>query len=200
MNIYQKLSKARLAIQKKELKKSGRNAFSKYDYFELKDFLPEVNILFNELGLCGVVSFTDKLATLTLYDSESEGKIEFTSPMEKASLKGCHDIQNLGAVETYQRRYLYMTALEIVEYDVLDENTGNENVSPKQKHQNNNQSQFDPNETLTNYNKAMKNANDLETIERYWKSVNEKLLNYPDQLAKAKDYYEYKKEEIKNKE
>jgi hypothetical protein len=40
--------------------------------------------------------------------------------MAKAELKGAHPIQNLGAVETYQRRYLWMTAMEIVEHDILD--------------------------------------------------------------------------------
>ncbi|HHE3654156.1 TPA: ERF family protein [Pasteurella multocida] len=133
MSIYKKLAQARVKLQEKELKKSGCNSFSKYDYFELKDFLPEVNRIFNELGLCSVVSFTEQLATLTIYDVDSEAKIEFTSPMKEANLKGCHEIQNLGAVETYQRRYLYMLALEIVEGDVLDENTGDENVTPKQK-------------------------------------------------------------------
>jgi hypothetical protein len=40
--------------------------------------------------------------------------------MAEANLKGTHPIQNLGAVETYSRRYLYVTALEIVEHDALD--------------------------------------------------------------------------------
>jgi hypothetical protein len=40
--------------------------------------------------------------------------------MSEASLKGCHPVQNLGAVETYVRRYLWVTALEIVEHDGLD--------------------------------------------------------------------------------
>ena len=35
-------------------------------------------------------------------------------------LKGCHPIQNLGAVQTYIRRYLWVTAMEIVEHDALD--------------------------------------------------------------------------------
>nr|WP_314739943.1 ERF family protein [uncultured Haemophilus sp.] len=131
MSIYSKLAQARVRLQEKGLAKSGKNSYSKYTYFELGDFLPEINRIFAELGLCSVVSFTKELATLTLYDSESDGKIEFTSPMAKAELKGCHEIQNLGAVETYQRRYLYMTALEIVEGDLLDENTGNEKTTPK---------------------------------------------------------------------
>ena len=133
MSIYTKLAKARVQLQEKGLAKSGKNTFSKYTYFELGDFLPEINRIFAEQGLCGVISFTHELATLTIYDSESDGKIEFTSPMAKAELKGCHEIQNLGAVETYQRRYLYMTALEIVEGDLLDENTGNTATTPKPK-------------------------------------------------------------------
>jgi hypothetical protein len=40
--------------------------------------------------------------------------------MADANLKGCHPIQNLGAVETYTRRYLWVSAMEIVEHDALD--------------------------------------------------------------------------------
>jgi hypothetical protein len=46
--------------------------------------------------------------------------IVIASPMAGAELKGAHPIQNLGAVETYQRRYLWMTAMEIVEHDAID--------------------------------------------------------------------------------
>jgi hypothetical protein len=49
--------------------------------------------------------------------------------MKEANLKGCHAIQNLGAVETYTRRYLWVTALEIVEHDVLDATTGNDKTN-----------------------------------------------------------------------
>ena len=57
---------------------------------------------------------------MTLFDIDDGSKIEFTSPMGSAQLKGCHEVQNIGAVETYQRRYLYVTALAIVEHDALD--------------------------------------------------------------------------------
>jgi hypothetical protein len=40
--------------------------------------------------------------------------------MREANLKGTHPIQNLGAVETYSRRYLYTIAFDIVESDTLD--------------------------------------------------------------------------------
>lgn len=121
-NICQKLMEARLRLQNTKLEKSGHNKFAGYKYFELGDFLPTVQNIFNELGLCGIVSYTHELATLTITDGKSS--IVITSPMGSASLKGCHEVQNIGAVETYQRRYLWVTALEIVEHDVLDATTG----------------------------------------------------------------------------
>ena len=120
MNVYSKLNVARIKLQNTELTKSGHNKFAGYKYFELGDFLPAINEIFNEVGLCGVISFGSDLATLTIASVDDGSKIEITSPMAEAQLKGCHPIQNLGAVETYTRRYLWVTAMEIVEHDALD--------------------------------------------------------------------------------
>lgn len=121
MNVYEKLQKARIELQSTKMKKSGHNKFAGYQYFELGDFLPEINKLFAELKLCSTVSFGKDLAELKIVNMEKPDEvITFTSPMAEANLKGCHPIQNLGAVETYSRRYLYVTALEIVEHDALD--------------------------------------------------------------------------------
>lgn len=119
-SVYAKLQRSRMRLQAAPLKKSGHNKFAGYQYFELGDFLPTINKIFHEEGLCSIVSFTSSLATLQIVDVENGGIITFTSPMAEANLKGCHPIQNLGAVETYSRRYLYVTALEIVEHDALD--------------------------------------------------------------------------------
>lgn len=120
MSVHKKLMQARLRLQQAELKKSGHNKFAGYFYFELGDFLPTTQEIFHELGLCGVVSFTAEVASLTVVDTDGGGQIVFTSPMGSANLKGCHEVQNIGAVETYQRRYLWGTAMEIVEHDALD--------------------------------------------------------------------------------
>lgn len=122
--VYAKLQKARMKLQAAPIKKSGHNKFADYQYFELGDFLPTINEIFNELGLCSVISFDKELATLRIIDTDNGGSITFTSPMADAKLSGCHPIQNLGAVETYSRRYLYVSALEIVEHDSLDATTG----------------------------------------------------------------------------
>jgi len=120
MSVHKKLMAARVALQAKSIKKSGQNTFSKYSYFELGDFLPAIQTIFNEVGICGVISYTKELATLTITDVSDGTVVVITSPMAEANLKGNHEIQNLGAVETYQRRYLWMTAMEIVEHDILD--------------------------------------------------------------------------------
>ena len=126
MKIHKKLMQARIELQRKELNKSGHNKFANYKYFELSDFLNEIQQIFNNLNLCSVVSFSKEYATLTIFDCDSDESIVFTSPMADANLKGTHPIQNLGAVETYSRRYLYVTALEIVEHDALDATTGSD--------------------------------------------------------------------------
>jgi len=125
MSVYKKLQEARIELQSKPLKKSGKNKFAGFEYFELGDFLPTIQTIFTEKGLCGTITFYTDLAILTIVDVDKpEDKIEFKSPMSTAELKGCHAIQNLGAVQTYLRRYLWVAAMEIVEHDSLDAITG----------------------------------------------------------------------------
>jgi hypothetical protein len=144
MSVYKKLQEARVRLQKTQLTKSGHNAYSNYYYFELGDFMPTVQELFNELGLCGIVSFTKEEAILKIIDIDDSSSETITSPMGSAALKGCHEVQNIGATETYQRRYLWMAAMEIVENDILDatdltQNSGqNEKPVKQQQSKNNN--------------------------------------------------------------
>jgi len=126
LNVLKKLIDSRVALQHKSLNKSGHNKFAGYKYFELADFLPTVQQIFQEKGLVDVISFTETLATMIVFDIEDGSSVSFTSPMGSANLKGCHEVQNIGAVESYQRRYLYTTALAIVENDVLDAVTGDD--------------------------------------------------------------------------
>lgn len=120
-NIYQRLNDARTEFHSMKLKKTGHNKFAGYSYFELGDFLVPALQVFEAHGLCAQVSFTADYATLRIVNTDVPAEvIEFSSPMAEAQLKGCHPIQNLGAVQTYQRRYLWVAALEIVEHDALD--------------------------------------------------------------------------------
>jgi hypothetical protein len=131
MSVYKKLQEARIQLQNTKLNKSGKNKFAGYEYFELGDFLPQIQNICQKNGLCGMVSFTAETAYLTIHETEGDGFVTFTSPMSSAALKGCHDVQNLGAVQTYLRRYLWTNAFEIVEHDALDATTGG--VEPVKK-------------------------------------------------------------------
>ena len=120
MSIYGKLAAARADFHSRKIEKTGHNKFAGYSYFELADFLiPGMDCL-GKQGLVPVVSFNASEATLTVFDVKSEQTIVITSPMSSAALKGCHDVQNLGAVQTYLRRYLWTALLEIVEHDAVD--------------------------------------------------------------------------------
>ena len=131
MNVYHKLNAARHKFHNVQLKKSGHNKFAGYKYFELGDFIiPALNI-FDEVGLASIISFSKEYADMRIINVEKpEEVITISSPMSTAALKGCHEVQNLGAVQTYLRRYLWVAALEIVEHDALDATTGAKGTAP----------------------------------------------------------------------
>lgn len=133
-SVYTKLNTCRKMFKDAKVKKSGHNAFAGYDYFELDDILNAVIEICNKVGAVTIVNFTNECATLTFTDCDSGQSIVFTSPMASASLKGCHEVQNLGAVESYIKRYLYQNCFEIAEPDACDR-TMNPNEKPVQKKQ-----------------------------------------------------------------
>ena len=131
MNVYTKLNHARERFHSRQLKKSGHNKFANYYYFELGDFVIPALEIFKDVGLTSVISFTKDYADMRIVNTDKpEEVITITSPMSTAALKGCHDVQNLGAVQTYLRRYLWVAALEIVEHDALDATTGRKGDAP----------------------------------------------------------------------
>ena len=171
MSVFKKLSKARVMLQQVEMTKSGNNKFAGYKYFELADFMPHINRIFDELGLVGVVSYTNELATLNIYDIDGGEPIVITSPMAEATLKGYHPVQNLGAAETYQRRYLWVTALEIAEHDALDSSEPVKQVD------------------LTDFQSALESATDLNNLREIWNTIpkeHHKALKETAALIKAR--------------
>lgn len=89
MSVYKKLMQARIRLQKTELKKSGHNKFAGFHYFELGDFLPAIQSIFAEVGLCGVVSYATDYAYLKIYDVDSPSDvIVVMSPMAELVLMG----------------------------------------------------------------------------------------------------------------
>ena len=140
-NVYQKLLEARVLFMEEDVKKSGKNMKMSYKYFELQDIVPVALPIFQKVGLVPIVNFTNEVATMTLVNVDAPNEfIYFNSPMRdiepiisnKTGGEVTNAIQRLGSVETYQRRYLYMIALDIVESDSIEPLTG-ENPPPAPK-------------------------------------------------------------------
>ena len=140
-NVYQKLLEARVLFMEEDVKKSGKNMKMSYKYFELQDIVPVATPIFQKVGLLPVTTFENDVATMTIINVDNPTEyINFTSPMReiepiistKTGGEVTNAIQRLGSVETYQRRYLYMIALDIVESDAIEAATG-DNPPPAPK-------------------------------------------------------------------
>ena len=187
MSVHKKIMQARISLQNSKLTQSGNNKFAGYKYFELGDFLPAAQQIFVELGLCGIVSFGAEEATLTITDTEDNSHLVITSPMSTAALKGCHAVQNLGAVQTYIRRYLWVAALEIVEHDAIDMTTGK--AEPEQEK---------PAVNIERIVESITNSADLNTLQSHFKAA-WLILDKP-QRAPVKAAYDHRKAELESAE
>lgn len=163
MNVYEKLNAVRTAFLSKEHKKSGKNTFANYQYFELADFLPETLQLFASHGLCGYFHVRDGMVFLDVLNTEKpEEKIVFSCPLGSASLKGCHEIQNIGACITYARRYLWGCVVELIENDALDATSGKDEL-PRKKEKSDYDDLEDPDDWTDVYT-AMGDASTLDEL------------------------------------
>ena len=117
-SVMKKLQKSRVDWQSKPRKKSGFNKFQNFKYFVLKDILPTVNEIFNKNGLYSQYNLTKDYAELIITDSSTGDYLVYKIPVQKLDNP---TMQNIGAINTYSKRYLYMNALEIEEdEDELD--------------------------------------------------------------------------------
>jgi len=189
INIYEKLQKAKKIISETKLKKTGKNAYAKYDYYDLSDFMPTIIKTFEELKLYSKISFTTESAILTIINSENpQEKEEYLSPMvDGYEVKGHNAMQLLGGIEKYQRRYLYMAALDITENDALyAENDGSgEQSAPSQAPQEPAETKQPEGDTITSAQAKVLFADTDESVLR--KVMNEFGYKYTKDILK-KDF------------
>lgn len=114
-NLKQKLQEARMLLKTKQIKKTGQGGMSKNGYFTLGDVEPYITEVCNEIGITPVFTFDKELATLTLYDWDSEDTIKFTSVMVDGADSKMAQVQFVGSQMTYQKRNLYFCAFSISE-------------------------------------------------------------------------------------
>ena len=124
----------RVKLQNAKLKKSGKNKFAGFDYFELADFLPKLNELMLEEKINDRFYIKDNYAILEIQKGEEINTytmpfVLFDTPInikqdsktgEVREVKSMQDIQYLGALNTYYKRYLYLNAFGITDGEVID--------------------------------------------------------------------------------
>lgn len=121
-SVYEALQEVRYELSNMELVKTGYNAFAKFKYFELRDFVKPATRLFKEKGLCPVFSFEldqNGVEYAVLVITNGVQNIVFKVPTAEATNSN-NPIQNLGSKITYLRRYLYQMALDLIENDSVD--------------------------------------------------------------------------------
>ena len=144
MELNKSIIKIRVALQNAKLKKSGRNKFAGFDYFELADFLPKLNELMLEEEMNDRFYIKDDEAVLELMKGEETNRytipfVQYDTPLNNKGMKSMQDIQYLGALNTYYKRYLYLNAFGITDGEVIDamnneetQSNGVRKASPKQ--------------------------------------------------------------------
>lgn len=124
--VWKKLAQARMKLQESKLVMTGENKYSNYKYFELADFMPQLNKVNFEVGLVSLFNLKNdnQLAVLEIIDVDDGSSIVFETKSSECILKTkdgrMNPIQELGATHTYMRRYMYMGAYEISENDIVN--------------------------------------------------------------------------------
>lgn len=145
--LYGKLKQIKVELRKVINTKSGYNTHSKFKYYQLEDFLPQVLEAFSRYNIYNEYSIDTDLeiveertdfdgdgtphksvtkrpveyAYLYLQDLDNtDDEMVYRLKTAEASVYGAAAIQNLGAKITYMKRYIYMSLLDIVEPDAVD--------------------------------------------------------------------------------
>ena len=125
MNLYQKVAKIKGEMSSMKFSKTGRNSFTKFNYFQLDDFEPTLEKLCSQYGVVTYFMFALDAARMVVVDADDPTqKIEVDSPVDVSFGKTSSKMQDIGAMQTYARRYLFMSFFGITESDFLDEVAG----------------------------------------------------------------------------
>lgn len=146
LSLNESVANIKVELQKTKIKMSGKNKVVGFNYFELADFLPTLNELLlkykvnDNFTITTDTTFGTDYAILTLIKGEEKQEYRmpfklFDTPLNtviskitgEAEKKKCmQDIQYLGALNTYYKRYLYMNAFGITDGEVIDGMNNNE--------------------------------------------------------------------------
>ncbi len=170
-NVYSKLARSRVELQGRYIKKSGKNSYAKFTYYELSDFLPAVNEILESNGLFASFQLKKDKAELSIINTDKpEEEVCFvTTVPEREAMKGTNNLQALGATHTYLKRYLYLNAMEIVENDMVDATIGKNDLVKEKS------DEIDRVNEEDHFNKAMSSVNGSEGLNMVINRFKEKL-------------------------
>ena len=124
MNVFAKLLAVRSEFNEAGAKKTGRNIHAEFMYFELADIVPIAEELFAKYRLLMVPTFGEHTAEAHIVNVDDPSQtLIFSIPLQFIAEPGkfrMNEVQGVGAVVTYYRRYLYMVVLDLVESDGID--------------------------------------------------------------------------------
>lgn len=134
--LFYKLAKARNLLKQSGMKKSGKNSFQHFEYFELADMLPPIDAIFEKLLLGADFEMTSKESVLTIMDLETGYELikrmdipkidpfKVNKEGSKTILPPEEIIKIEGKLQTYTERYLWIRTMHISEADPIDLESG----------------------------------------------------------------------------
>lgn len=187
MNIYKKIQRIRKKLVDIGVTKSGINEDKDFQYFQLGDYLPQINKLGDEMGLMTKFDMTKDRGVLKIINIDnSEEVLEWELPTADLQMQDddgnqAEGIQIMKGKSTYMRRALFENAYEISVKDTVD----NRGKKEEQK--------LDPRDT-----QALQEATDIEQLNTIANSIRTRK-GFENNYALLKEYAECKKNmEVKN--
>ena len=127
IKLQNKIKQGRTWFQNQEIKKSGKNKFHHFDYYELKDILPYHDSICNQLKIDanlnqsqannGIISYE----VIDLEQDDEQEPLVFSIPVPLLSNGNpTQEMQTRGAVQKYALRYLLQQLWNINESDSID--------------------------------------------------------------------------------
>ena len=135
MNVYEKMSNARLFMQEEGIKKLGKNTFAKYDYYKLADINTVMNKALQKFRLFTQIEVQTQIAILEIINVDNtQEKVMYSMPFIEAEMKSASRIQSWGSSVSYLSRYLILEAFQIgeaeVDVDTTEESEARAEVQP----------------------------------------------------------------------
>lgn len=194
MNLNESIINIRVELQNSNLKMSGKNTHAGFTYFELADFLPKLNELMLKYSVNDQLTIGKEYAELTLLKSDEKQTYTipffmFDVPLTKTGLPMMQQIQYLGALNTYCKRYLYLNAFGITDGEVIDALNQSEIIPPKQEIK-----EYISKEQATGLNKyAIEQGQDIKKVLEFFKvdgllKLTSKQYNFAMSKLKNKEF------------